>query len=226
MKNKKNNLDQKKIEEIVTILRHATRGMTPPASWSINEQFGRNPFLQLISCLLSLRTKDTVSLPASVRLFAHATTPEQLIMLDLDFIEQIIFPCVYYKQKARTLKKVAQQLLDEFDGTVPASMEQLLQLHGVGRKTANLVLAEGFEIPALCVDVHVHRISNRLGVVQTTTPQETEFALAKILPKTLWREWNALLVMWGQNICTPRSPWCSRCPLINLCQRNDVDKSR
>jgi endonuclease-3 len=200
--------------------------MTPPASWLINKQFGRDPFLQLISCLLSLRTKDTVSLPASVRLFAYATTPEQLITLDTDVIEKIIFPCVYYKQKARTIKKVSQQLLNDFYGKVPSSIKQLLQLHGVGRKTANLVLAEGFAQPALCVDVHVHRIYNRIGLVQTITPEETEYALTQILPKHLWREWNALLVMWGQNICTPRSPWCSKCPLFELCQRKDVEKSR
>lgn len=226
MKNNNDHFDQEKIEQIIAILRSATRDMAPPASWSINKKFGQNPFLQLISCLLSLRTKDTVSLPASVRLFTYAQTPQELIMLDLDFIENMIFPCVYYKQKARTIKKVVQQLIDNFNGKVPSSIEQLLQLHGVGRKTANLVLAEGFGFPAICVDVHVHRISNRLGVVQTITPEETEHALAKILPKELWRQWNALLVMWGQNICVPRSPWCSNCPLFDLCQRNGVDRSR
>jgi endonuclease-3 len=214
------------VEAIVKGLRVATRNMEPPASQGIVSRFGRDTFLILVSCLLSLRTKDTVSLPASCRLFEHARTPQELLALPLSNIEKIIYPVGFYRRKALLVHSVSQELLTRFNGCVPGTYTELLSLKGVGPKTANLVLAEGFGIPALCVDTHVHRISNRLGLVQTRTPRETEAALKLVLPQEYWIEWNRLLVMWGQNICVPLSPFCSRCPIAPWCQRVGVTKAR
>jgi endonuclease-3 len=214
------------VRSVIEGLRAATRGMAPPASQEIVSRFGRDTFLILISCLLSLRTKDTVSLPASFRLFDHARTPHELLALPTSTLEVIIYPVGFYKRKAALLHSVSHELLTRFKGIVPNTKDALLSIKGVGLKTANLVLAEGFCIPALCVDTHVHRISNRLGLVNTQTPHETEAALQCVLPKEYWIEWNRLLVMWGQNICVPISPFCSRCPIAPFCQRKDVVSSR
>jgi endonuclease III len=211
---------------VIEGLRVATRGMIVPASQEIVSRFGRDTFLVLISCLLSLRTRDTVSLPASCRLFEKAKTPESMLALPLSTIEALIYPVGFYKRKALLLHSVSQDLLTRFGGVVPSTKEELLSIKGIGLKTANLVLSEGFGIPALCVDTHVHRISNRLGIVTTKTPEETEAALREIIPQEYWIEWSRLLVMWGQNICVPLSPWCSRCPIAPLCQRKGVVHSR
>lgn len=204
----------------------ATRNMTVPASISITDEFGRNPFLILISCVLSLRTKDTTSLPASRRLFLLAQTPAQLQALSIEQIEKVIYPVGFYRVKARTLIAISTMLEEQFGGKVPSDEASLLSLPGVGRKTMNLVRAEGFELPALCVDVHVHRIANRLGIVHTKKPEQTEMALRGLLPPEWWRECNRLFVMWGQNICVPQRPWCSKCPVFDLCQRVNVVTSR
>ena len=200
--------------------------MTPPASTAITQEYGRDPFLILVSCLLSLRTRDTVSLPASRRVFAHATTPYILQKIPVSHLEKLIYPVGFYRQKARTLIAISSELIERFNGKVPHSLEELLSFKGVGLKTANLVLAEGFNIPALCVDTHVHKISNRLGLVTTHTPEETEHELKKIIPQHYWIELNHLLVMWGQNICVPISPFCSGCPLAPLCPKIGVTKQR
>lgn len=212
--------------KIIHILRKMTRSMVEPASLSITKQFGRDPYLILISCILSLRTRDTVSLPASIRLFEHAKTPERMLSLPLKAIEKLIYPCGFYRRKASTIHEISKTLLEKFHGKVPSTLEQLLTLKGVGRKTANLVLGEGFGIPALCVDTHVHRISNRLGLVQTKTAEETEIELKKVLPKEYWIEYNHLLVMWGQNICVPISPFCTKCAIKDLCPRIGVTRFR
>lgn len=204
----------------------ATKHMTYPASISIIHEFGRDPFLILVSCILSLRTKDTVSLPASRRLFLLAKTPAALCMLSIDQIEQIIYPVGFYRVKARTLIAISRVLLERFSGQVPSGQVELLSLPGVGRKTMNLVRAEGFDLPAICVDVHVHRIANRLGLVFTKTPEQTEMALRDLIPLSSWSECNRLFVMWGQNICVPQRPWCSRCPIFDLCQRFNVESFR
>lgn len=221
---------EKKLElraiSIIKMLRTATQTMTKPAATQIVDQFGRNPYLILISCLLSLRTKDTVSLPASFKLFQVAQTPEEMVVLPITQIEQIIHPVGFYHTKARTIHTISQTLIQEFAGKVPATKAELLSFKGVGPKTANLVLSEGFQIPAICVDVHVHRISNRLGLVNTKTPEATEKALEKFLPQEYWSEWNHLLVMWGQNICVPISPFCSRCVISDLCPKKGVESSR
>lgn len=218
---------QRRVMRIIHVLRDATKTMVEPASASIVARYGQDPFLILISCLLSLRAKDTASLPASIGLFEHARTAQEMRDLPLDMIEKLIYSVGYYRRKAATIHDVCDALLSRFDGHVPQTEAELLSLPGVGRKTANLVLGEAFGIPALCVDIHVHRISNRLGLVSTKTPAETELALQKILPKQYWIEYNSLLVMWGRNICVPVSPRCSACPLAQkLCPRIGVTRSR
>ncbi len=217
---------RKRATTIISILREATRGMVPAASFSIIEKMGKDPYLILVGCLLSLRTKDSVSLPASLRLFTYAKTPQEMLALPRETIERAIYPVGFYRTKAKNIQLVSHVLLERFHGRVPSNEEDLLSLPGVGRKTMNLVLAEAFDIPAICVDTHVHRISNRLGIVDTKTPEETELALRALIPKKYWKEINHLFVMWGQNICLPQSPFCSKCPLFDLCERRGVTKYR
>jgi endonuclease III len=219
-----NNIER--IESIIKILQKATAGMVEPAADSIVKKYGRDPYLMLISCILSLRTRDTVSLPASLRLFEHAKTPTEMRVVPLTMIQKAIYPVGFYKNKAKTIIEVSNDLITRFGGRVPDTVEELMSLKGVGLKTANLVLAEGFGKPAICVDTHVHRISNRLGLVNTRTPEETEAQLKVVLPQHYWREYNRLLVMWGQNICVPISPLCSVCPVFDLCERRGVERSR
>ena len=212
--------------EIISTLRQATRGMGRPAGDQIVERYGRDPYLVLISCILSLRTKDTVSFPASCRLFEQAKGPHEMVRLSLLDIKRAIYPVGFYQRKSAQILSISVDIITRFDGKVPSGEQELLSLAGVGRKTMNLVRALGFGIPALCVDVHVHRISNRLGLVNTKTPEETEIALSGLLPPEYWIEYNSLLVMWGQNICVPVSPHCSRCPILTQCQRVGVTRSR
>lgn len=223
---KESNNQEKRAIAIITILRTATKYMTEPAGITIVKQFGRNPYLVLVSCILSLRTKDTVSLPASQRLFAHAQTPSALLSLPPKTIQNLIYPVGFYRQKTEQLLKISSILQKQYDSKVPSTEKDLLTLPGVGPKTTNLVLSLGFNIPALCVDTHVHRISNRLGLINTTTPEETETQLKLILPKKYWSEFNELMVMWGQNICVPISPFCSQCPLLPICPQKGVTKHR
>lgn len=184
------------------------------------------PFFVLISCLLSLRTRDEVTLPASERLFRLADNPKSMLSLSTKTIEKTIYPVGFYKTKARTIKNICKDLLEKFNGQVPGDIDTLLTLKGVGRKTANLVVTESFHKPGICVDTHVHRISNRLGYVKTKTPEETEWALRKKLPKKYWMDFNYYLVTWGQNICKPISPLCSRCKVYPFCNRSGVGISR
>lgn len=189
-------------------------------------QRSRDPFRVLVSCIISLRTKDEVTDMASKRLFARATSPRAMLKLSAREIEKLIFPAGFYRTKARTLRELAQRLIDEHNGRVPDALEELLKLKGVGRKTANLVLTMAFNQPGICVDIHVHRISNRLGWAQTKTPAQTETALREILPRRYWIELNDQLVTFGQNICRPVSPWCSKCPLEKSCPKRGVVKRR
>lgn len=217
---------QKRAISIIKILQSATKNMIEPAATTITNQYGRNPFLIFVSCILSLRTKDSVSLPASQRLFEHAQTPQALLLLSPATIEKLIYPTGFYRNKTKELLKICKILLKEYDGKVPNSYEELIKLPGVGPKTANLTLAEGFGIPAICVDTHVHRISNRLGLITTKTPEQTEEALKLLLPQKYWSEYNKLMVMWGQNICVPISPKCSECPLLPVCPQIGVTRHR
>ena len=182
--------------------------------------------------MISLRTKDEVTLPASKRLFALADDPAGIIALEEGEIEKLIYPAGFYRTKARSIKEVAGIIIEQYGGRVPNSVDELTTLPGVGRKTANLVLNLGFGLPAICVDTHVHRISNRFGWVATKTPHQTELALEAILPRQHWIEINELLVGYGQKVCAPISPRCSECPFIGLdagaphCARVGVDRSR
>jgi len=186
----------------------------------------RSPFHLLVACVISLRTKDEVTHAASRRLFELASSPRELVALDEASIAEAIYPAGFYRTKARQLRAIAHLLECRHDGQVPGDREALLALPGVGRKTANLVLGLGFGVPAICVDTHVHRISNRLGLVRTRSPEGTERALQERLPRDLWIDINDLLVTFGQNRCHPTSPRCGGCPLDDLCPRIGVTRSR
>lgn len=213
------------IAKVVAILREEMKAWPDPSVTLVGKKW-KSPFLVLISCILSLRTKDQTTLPASERLFQLADTPEKMLKLSPIVIEKAIFPVGFYKTKARTILGICRDLIEKFNSTVPDDLEMLLTMKGVGRKTANLVLTEGFGKLGVCVDTHVHRISNRLGYVNTQTPEETEMALRRKLPKDYWIEYNALLVTWGQNVCKPISPLCTRCGIKTFCARRGVGISR
>lgn len=186
----------------------------------------RDPFRVLIACILSLRTQDTTTGPAADRLFGVADTPETMLALTPARIEKLIFPVGFYRTKARVILGICRDLLGRFGGRVPDEIDDLLTLKGVGRKTANLVVTMGYGKAGICVDTHVHRISNRLGYVRTRTPEETEMALRAKLPRRYWIGYNDLLVSFGQNVCAPLSPRCSACPVSTLCRRVGVTTSR
>ncbi len=186
----------------------------------------RSPFYILVSCIISLRTKDEVTNPASRRLFSLVSTPPELAELPEETIAETIYPAGFYRNKARQLKEIGRILHDLHGGNVPSSEAELLALPGVGRKTANLVLGLGFGVPAICVDTHVHRISNRLGWINTKTPEESERALQRLLLQDLWIPINDLLVTFGQNRCHPTSPRCTGCCLEDLCPRIGVTTHR
>jgi endonuclease III len=187
---------------------------------------GATPFEVLISTVLSLRTKDEVTSQAARRLFQEARTPEQILALGEKRLTSLIYPVGFYPTKARRLLEISRIILNEHNGQVPDTLAALLELPGVGRKTANLVLVEGFKKPAICVDTHVHRISNRIGYVKTRTPDQTEMALREKLPRRHWIRYNELLVAFGQVVCRPVSPFCSKCPVTDMCPRIGVDKHR
>ncbi|OPL15727.1 MAG: endonuclease III [delta proteobacterium MLS_D] len=185
-----------------------------------------DPYRILISTLLSLRTKDEVTCLADGRLFALASTPEEMVSLSEKVISDAIYPVGFYRKKAETIRYVSRELIERFGSQVPRSVEELVGIRGVGRKTANLVVSAGYGLPALCVDTHVHRVSNRLGYVSETTPDKTESALRRKLPKRFWIEFNSLIVAFGKTICRPVSPKCSSCPVISYCERVGVTTSR
>ena len=186
----------------------------------------KTPFHVLISTLISLRTKDQVTNAASQRLFELANTPREMINLTPGQIEKAIYPAGFYKTKAKTILGVCKTLLEKYNGAVPDDVDELTQMKGVGRKTANLVVTLGYNKLGICVDTHVHRISNRWGYIKTKTPDETEQVLRKKLPKQYWITYNDLLVTFGQNLCVPISPWCSRCPIGRYCAKIGVKTSR
>jgi len=185
-----------------------------------------DPFRVLISCLLSLRTKDKVTGEASGRLFKLARTPKTLSQLPVKKIERTIYPVGFYRVKAKRIRDLSRVILQKHNGRVPNTIEELLVFKGVGRKTANLVVTLGYDKDGICVDTHVHRITNRLGLVKTKTPTQTEFALRKIVPVRYWKELNSLLVAFGQGICNPISPLCSRCRVRASCNRVGVNLHR
>lgn len=179
-----------------------------------------DPFIVLIACILSLRTNDKTTYPATMRMLKLGKTPKDFITVKVEDLEKAIYPVGFYKNKAQQIIDIAYDLYYNHKSTVPKTIEELIKFKGVGRKTANLVQAKGYNIPSICVDVHVHRISNRLGIVSTKTPEETEFALKKGLPKTCWAQINTLFVTLGQNICKPTKPNCKECKLNEFCKYN------
>lgn len=197
-----------------------------PSVSQIAVDHGRNPFKVLVSTMISLRTKDEVTYRASERLFGEADTPEAVASLTAERIAELIRPAGFYKTKARHIRETAKLITEKHGGKVPSDEDQLLAFPGVGRKTANLVLNLGFGLEAICVDTHVNRIANRLGWVDTKTPEETERALQGVLPRKYWIPVNGLLVAYGKKICTPLSPKCSLCRLSDLCPRRNVSVSR
>ena len=186
----------------------------------------RNPFKVLVSTILSARTKDDATAAATRRLFEAATTPEEIGALPAAELERLIFPVGFYRTKAKNLRLAMGVLLDRFGGEVPQTVEELIELPGVGRKTANLVVTEGFRRPGICVDTHVHRITNLWGYVDTRNPLETEMALRAKLPRSQWIGLNKTLVSFGQKLCVPVSPWCSRCPVEEWCPKLGVERRR
>jgi len=212
------------IHQVIKILRKEVAALREPAVTQVSHQ--RDPFKVLISCIISLRTKDEVTRESSKRLFKAADNPDAMSALAQDKVEELIYPAGFYRVKANNIREISRKIANDYHGEVPDEIDELLKLPGVGRKTANLVVSMGFGKPGICVDTHVHRISNRLGYVKTKTPKETEFALRDKLPPQYWMDVNDLLVTYGQNICTPISPHCSTCKLSSCCDRVGVSKSR
>ncbi len=213
------------IDAVVARLRAAAPAWNAPVVTLIGQQ-SHDPFQVLISCILSLRTRDETTAPAARRLFRLARAPATMLRLRPSQIERAIYPVGFYRTKARAILDICRAVMARFGGHVPDAMDDLLSLKGVGRKTANLVLTQGFGKPGICVDTHVHRISNRWGYVRTKDPHATEMALRKKLPPRYWLEYNDLLVAFGQTLCQPISPWCSRCPVAVYCPRRGVSRSR
>ncbi|MFQ5586106.1 MAG: endonuclease III domain-containing protein [Thermodesulfobacteriota bacterium] len=218
-------MDNGDMPGVFKILRKVIAPFTTPAVTRVSETT-RDPFRVLISCILSLRTRDGTTGAASERLFRLAKTPTEMRNLPHTTIEKAIYPVGFYRNKAGVIRELCATLVERYDSVVPETVEELLTLKGVGRKTANLVVTRGYGKPGICVDTHVHRITNRWGYVATKKPDETEFALRKVLPKRYWIPINDLLVTFGQNICKPISPFCSRCRLFKYCERVGVGKSR
>ena len=205
-------------------LKKAVRKFRTPSVTVIAKK--NDPFAVLVSCIISLRTRDEVTKLASARLFTLAKLPAELLKLPNDKIEKAIYPAAFYRKKTKSLKDLCQVLVKEYSGEVPDKLEELLKLKGVGRKTANLTLILGHNKPGICVDIHVHRISNRWGYVKTKSPDETEMVLREILPKRFWKGYNDLLVSFGQNLCKPVSPYCGSCPIEDQCPKIGVNRFR
>jgi endonuclease-3 len=218
-------VDRRTVGRLLKLLRHAAKGWNAPVMALEAAEHG-DPFRVLIGCVLSLRTRDETTAEAAPRLFAEASTPQAMLNLGEDSIARLIYPVGFYRTKAAVIIGICREIIARFGARVPDSIDALLTLKGVGRKTANLVVTEAFAKPGICVDTHVHRISNRWGLVKTKTPDRTEIALREVLPRRHWLEYNGILVAFGQTICHPTSPWCSRCKIADLCPRIGVVRSR
>lgn len=205
-----------KIDNIVRKLKDANQ---PKSEFVHLMDSFNNPYLVLIGCILSLRTNDRTTYPATLRMLELAKTPQEMMKIKTEDLAKAIYPVGFYENKAKQIIELSRQIVEELGGEVPDKIEDLCKFKGVGRKTANLVLARGFNKPAICVDVHVHRIFNRLGYVKTKNPEETEFALREKLPKKYWIDINTLIVTHGQNVCKPINPKCSECPIEEYCAK-------
>lgn len=209
------------IEKVVEILKAAKQQRSEFVD--LMDTF-EDPYLVLISCILSLRTNDKTTYPATLRMLELGKTPAEMAKVNVEDLEKAIFPVGFYKNKAEQIIELSKILVSKYDSKTPDSIEELVKFKGVGRKTANLVIARGFNKPAICVDVHVHRIFNRLGYIKTKTPDETEMVLREKLPKKLWIEINTLLVTHGQNVCKPINPMCDECPIAEHCNKVGLKK--
>ena len=218
-------MKDRNIHSAIKILRREVPKWETPIVTLMAETY-QSPFRVLISCILSLRTQDATTAKASHRLFALADLPETMLKLTAKKMEKLIYPVGFYRTKAKNILEICQTLIDRYAGQVPDSIDELLKFRGVGRKTANLVVTLGYRKAGICVDTHVHRISNRWGYVKTATPEKTEFALRDKLPKKYWIEFNDLLVSFGQHLCRPISPVCSQCPIAKYCSRVGVSLKR
>ena len=210
MKSKQN------IDKIINEIKNANLPQTEFVK--LMEEF-HDPFKVLICCILSLRTNDKTTYPCSLRMLELGKEPKDFLSVDVDTLAQAIYPVGFYKNKAQQILDISKELVEKYDSNVPKSIDELVKFKGVGRKTANLVMAKGFGIPAICVDVHVHRISNRLGWVKTKTPDETEMELRKLIPEKYWLDINTILVTFGQNLCKPQRPMCDKCPIKEYCNQ-------
>jgi len=215
-------MEDKQIDTVVRILKMEVKQWRVPIVGVVAEKT-RDPFQILISCVLSLRTQDGTTAAASKRLFAVARAPETLAKLPVRKIEKLIYPVGFYRVKAKNVREISRRLMADFDSRVPDTIEELLTLPGVGRKTANLVVTIGYDKYGICVDTHVHRITNRWGYVETATPEKTEFSLREKLPKKHWKVINDLLVTYGQNLCRPIGPKCGECRIYDYCDRVGLD---
>jgi endonuclease-3 len=218
-------MTERQIHPAIRILRREVPQWQTPIV-TVVAQSSQSPFHVLISCILSLRTQDSTTAQASRRLFALARTPAGMLKLSARKIEKAIYPVGFYRTKAKNILEICRALISKYSGKVPDEIDELLKLKGVGRKTANLVVTLGYRKPGICVDTHVHRISNRWGYVRTKNPKETEFALREKLPKQYWIEYNDLLVTFGQHLCRPISPQCTKCPVKSYCAKVGVTISR
>ena len=213
------------IDNIIRILQKEVKKWEVPAVTKVAQKT-TDPFKILISCVLSLRTKDVTTAAASIRLFSLASTPDEMLKIPAGTIEKAIYPVGFYRTKARDIIEICRTLINYHNSTVPDSIDELLKLKGVGRKTANLVVTIAYDKDGICVDTHVHRISNRLGYIMTKTPEQSEKALRGKLPRKYWKIYNDLLVTFGQNLCKPISPLCSQCKIAEYCRRIGVSTSR
>lgn len=204
------------IDKIVSLLKDAKQ---PQSEFVRLMDSFKNPYLVLIACILSLRTNDKTTYPATLRMLELAKTPKEMKNVSQEELAKAIYPVGFYENKAKQIIELSKTIDEELGGQVPDEIEDLIKFKGVGRKTANLVLSLGFNKPAICVDVHVHRIFNRLGYIKTKTPEETEFALREKLPQKYWIDINTLLVTHGQNVCKPVKPKCSECPIAGYCAK-------
>ena len=204
------------IDKIVETLKEAKQ--TQSDFVKLMDSF-KNPYLVLIACILSLRTNDRTTYPSTLRMLELAKTPQEMMKVNEQDLEKAIYPVGFYKNKAGQIIELSKTIAEDLNGVVPDEIDELVKFRGVGRKTANLVLSLGFNKPAICVDVHVHRIFNRLGYIKTKDPEETEFALRKKLPKKYWIDINTLLVTHGQNVCKPINPQCENCPISEYCMK-------
>ena len=206
----------KRVGSVVKLLENAKQ---PQSDFVKLMDSFKDPYLVLIACILSLRTNDRTTYPATLRMLELAKTPQEMMNVSEDDLANAIYPVGFYKNKAGQIIELSRLIVEKYDGKVPNSIDELCTFRGVGRKTANLVMTLGFGEPAICVDVHVHRIFNRLGYLKTKTPEETEFALREKLPLEYWIPINTLLVTHGQNVCKPINPKCSECPIAEFCQK-------